>query len=114
MFVERVLSLTDSSDLKKVSLDTEVTDFARVEGWICAVVRRNVVELDLFLYADNEKEYTFVLPRSVFGCKTLKGHFVFLFLMVFLLHSVFQISSPSMSQMLFLVYLISKFMNVLF
>lgn len=44
MFVERVLSLTDSSDLKKVSLNTEVTDFARVEGWICTVVRRNVVD----------------------------------------------------------------------
>ncbi|KAL6283332.1 hypothetical protein ACE6H2_014261 [Prunus campanulata] len=65
MFVDRVLSLTGPSDIKE-------RHFARLEGWICTAVRRNVVELDLELYAGNEKEDTFVLPISVFSCKTLQ------------------------------------------
>ncbi|XP_016648217.1 PREDICTED: F-box/LRR-repeat protein At2g29930-like [Prunus mume] len=58
--------------IKEVSLKTYVRDFARLEGWICTAVRRNVVELDLELYAGNEKEHTFVLPISVLICKTLQ------------------------------------------
>ncbi|KAI5332843.1 hypothetical protein L3X38_022972 [Prunus dulcis] len=70
MFVDRVLCSRDSSDIKKFRLRTCVTDLARVEGWICTAVRRNVVELELEL--DAGEKYTFVLPRSVFSCKTLK------------------------------------------
>ncbi|BFG28439.1 hypothetical protein CerSpe_147130 [Prunus speciosa] len=72
MFVDRVLCSRDSSDIKKFRLRTCVTDLACVEGWICTAVRRNVVELDLHLDAGHEENYTFVLPRSFFSCKTLK------------------------------------------
>ncbi|KAL6283329.1 hypothetical protein ACE6H2_014258 [Prunus campanulata] len=72
MFIDRLLCSRNSSDIKKFRLSTRVTDLARVEGWICTVVRRNVVELDLQLDAGREEKYTFVLPRSVFSCKTLK------------------------------------------
>lgn len=69
-FVDRVLCSRDSSDIKKFRLRTCVTDLARVEGWIFTAVRRNVVELELELNAG--EKYTFVLPRSIFSCKTLK------------------------------------------
>lgn len=117
MCVERVLPLTDSSDLKKFSFNIEVTDFARVEGWVCTVVRGNVVELDFFFMLTMKKHTLLCCLEAFLAAKPSRFwncgcNFVFLLLMLLLLHSVFQVSSHSMFQMLFLVLQTVLYLNI--
>ncbi|BBN68135.1 F-box/RNI-like superfamily protein [Prunus dulcis] len=47
------------------------SDFSRIDAWIRTAIMRNVVELDLELYEYSNPPHPFVLPRSLFMCKTL-------------------------------------------
>ncbi|OMO72904.1 hypothetical protein CCACVL1_17534 [Corchorus capsularis] len=71
-FVQRVLLLRDSSDMKKFTLSCDVlSDASRVSTWVSAAVRHNVE--DLILHFDNiEVEHSFVLPHGLFSCQTLR------------------------------------------
>ena len=63
-FVERVLLLRDSSDIKKFTLYCDVLrDASHVSAWISAAVRRNVQQLYIGLYNFREP---FSLPHSLF------------------------------------------------
>ena len=69
-FVERVLYLRDSSDIKEFAIDFDVKcDASRVESWITAAVRRNVQILSLCLW---DMRGHFSLPHCVFSCETLR------------------------------------------
>ncbi|KAL4628447.1 hypothetical protein ACB092_05G239100 [Castanea dentata] len=68
-FVERVLLLRDSSDIKTFTLSCDVLrDASHVSAWISAAVRRNVQQL--FIYLHNFRK-PFSLPHSLFTCMTL-------------------------------------------
>jgi hypothetical protein len=68
-FVERVLYLRDSSDIKEFVLDFDVQfDASRVKSWITAAVRRNVQILNIRI---RDLRGQFSLPRCVFTCETL-------------------------------------------
>ncbi|XP_050288640.1 F-box/FBD/LRR-repeat protein At5g56420-like [Quercus robur] len=68
-FVERVLLLRDSSDIKTFTLYCDVLrDASHVSAWISAAVRRNVQQLDISLCNFREP---FSLPHSLFTCMTL-------------------------------------------
>ncbi|XP_065638628.1 F-box/LRR-repeat protein At3g26922 [Quercus suber] len=68
-FVERVLLLRDSSDIKTFTLYCHVLrDASHVSAWISAAVRRNVQQLYIRLYNFREP---FSLPHSLFTCMTL-------------------------------------------
>ena len=68
-FVERVLLLRDSSDIKKFTLYCDVLrDASHVSAWISAAVRRNVQQLYIRLCNFREP---FSLPHSLFTCMTL-------------------------------------------
>ena len=68
-FVERVLLLRDSSDIKTFTLYCDVLrDASHVSAWISAAVRRNVQQLYIGLYNFRKP---FSLPRSLFTCMTL-------------------------------------------
>ncbi|KAL0353614.1 UNVERIFIED_CONTAM: hypothetical protein Sangu_0942700 [Sesamum angustifolium] len=61
-FVERVLLLRDTSDVKRFRLSCRVCFSAsRVNEWILAAIRRNVQELDLCLFV----EEPFALPSCI-------------------------------------------------
>ncbi|KAL2245334.1 F-box/LRR-repeat protein At3g58900 isoform X3 [Sesamum indicum] len=67
-FVERVLLLRDTSDVKRFRLSCRVCFSAsRVNEWILAAIRRNVQELDLCLFV----EEPFALPSCVFDNELL-------------------------------------------
>ncbi|XP_059436994.1 F-box/FBD/LRR-repeat protein At5g56420-like [Corylus avellana] len=69
-FVERVLYVWDSSDIKEFVIDFDVKcDASRVKSWITAAVRRNVQILSLCLWDSREN---FSLPHCVFSCETLR------------------------------------------
>jgi hypothetical protein len=69
-FVERVLCLRDSSDIKKFVLEFDVQyEASRVKSWITAAVRRNVQVLYIHL---RDLRGQFSLPHCVFNCDTLK------------------------------------------
>lgn len=73
-FVDRVLSLHDSSNIRKFRIHCYRHVFERyvprIRSWICAATTRyNTVELDLDIYVDNHTDLK--LPKSVFTCKTL-------------------------------------------
>ncbi|KAM1416337.1 hypothetical protein ACFX2I_007896 [Malus domestica] len=80
MFVDRVLFLHDSTDIKKFSFKLSrhrqccrgptLEHFIHIYRWICTALRRNVVELDLDLLDYDCKR--FELPQSLFLCKTLE------------------------------------------
>ncbi|XP_030469666.2 F-box/LRR-repeat protein At3g59190-like [Syzygium oleosum] len=68
-FVDRALVCRDCSSLNAFTLScSKQSDAPRINVWIAATVRRNVLELDLQLY-DIEQPY--VLPCCLFRCKTL-------------------------------------------
>lgn len=72
-FVGRVIALHDSADIRKLSLSVKEhhlkdKDLDRIESWICTAIKRNLVELDLTLWNDEEP---FLMPQSLFVCKTL-------------------------------------------
>nr|XP_023898997.1 F-box/FBD/LRR-repeat protein At5g56420-like [Quercus suber]POE52583.1 f-box/fbd/lrr-repeat protein [Quercus suber] len=68
-YVERVLLLRDSTDIKRFSLSCQVLyDASHVSAWISTAVRRNVQKLYLTLYHFEEP---FSLPHSLFKCVTL-------------------------------------------
>lgn len=68
-FVERVLCLRDSYNIKRFNLCCDVLpDASRVNTWISAAVRHNVQDLSILL--DNFKG-DFSLPYCLFTCKTL-------------------------------------------
>ena len=68
-YVERVLLLRDSTDIKRFSLSCQVLyDASHVSAWISTAVRRNVQKLYLSLYHSEEP---FSLPPSLFKCVTL-------------------------------------------
>uniref|UniRef100_A0A7N2LUA9 F-box domain-containing protein n=1 Tax=Quercus lobata TaxID=97700 RepID=A0A7N2LUA9_QUELO len=68
-FVERVLLLRDSSDIKTFTLYCDVLhDASHASAWISAAVRRNVQQLDIRLCNFREP---FSLPHSLFTCMTL-------------------------------------------
>ena len=68
-YVERVLLLRDSTDIKRFSLSCQVLyDACHVSAWISTAVRRNVQKLYLSLYHSEEP---FSLPPSLFKCVTL-------------------------------------------
>ncbi|KAM1758867.1 hypothetical protein TB2_007764 [Malus domestica] len=68
--VDNVLFSRNSSDIQKFTLCcNSVGDFSRVDGWIRAAIRRNVVEL--YLDVGSPKDEIFELPQSLFSCKTL-------------------------------------------
>ena len=68
-FVERVLLLRDSSDIKTFTLYCDVLrDASHVSAWISAAVRRNVQQLYIRLCNFRER---FSLPHSLFTCMTL-------------------------------------------
>jgi hypothetical protein len=68
-FVERVLCLRESYAIKRFTLPCDVlSDAARVNTWISAVVRHNVQELDIDL---DKFKGEFSLPYCLFTCKTL-------------------------------------------
>ncbi|KAM3749357.1 hypothetical protein ACB098_05G178300 [Castanea mollissima] len=68
-FVERVLLLRDSSDIKTFTLSCDVLrDASHVSAWISAAVRRNVQQLCIYLYNFRKP---FSLPHSLFTCMTL-------------------------------------------
>lgn len=71
-FVDRVFYFRDSVDIGKLflSFSFEEIELPRVEGWICTAIRRNVVELDLYVGGDPDND--FELPRSLFICKALQ------------------------------------------
>ena len=63
-YVERVLLLRDSTDIKRFSLSCQVLyDACHVSAWISTAVRRNVQKLYLSLYHSEEP---FSLPPSLF------------------------------------------------
>jgi hypothetical protein len=73
-FVERVLYLRDSSDIKEFVLDFDVeSDACRVKSWITAAVRRNVQTLSICLW---DSRGQFSLPRCVFTCETLTSFYL--------------------------------------
>ncbi|XP_059439945.1 F-box/LRR-repeat protein At3g59190-like isoform X2 [Corylus avellana] len=73
-FVERVLYLRGSSDIKEFLLDFDVEcDASLVKSWITAAVRRNVQTLSLCLW---DLRRHFSLPPCVFSCKTLRSFFL--------------------------------------
>ncbi|KAL4628452.1 hypothetical protein ACB092_05G239200 [Castanea dentata] len=68
-FVERVLLLRDSSDIKTFTLYCDVLgDASHVSAWISAAVRHNVQQLYIGLY---NLRKPFSLPHSLFTCMTL-------------------------------------------
>ncbi|XP_030930816.1 F-box/LRR-repeat protein At4g14103-like [Quercus lobata] len=70
-FVERVLLLHDSSDIKQFTLYCDVLhdgDASRIKAWISSAIRHNVQELVFDL---NISEEQFSLPRCLFTCVTL-------------------------------------------
>lgn len=69
-FVSRVLELHDSDFHKFCLVMLYPHDSTRIGDWIFSAVRRNVVELDLYIY-DDTGEMTFQMPECVFTCKTL-------------------------------------------
>ncbi|XP_021814903.1 F-box/LRR-repeat protein At4g14103-like [Prunus avium] len=71
-FVDRVISLRGSSDIKKFCLHCSygIKDFARIDGWIRTAIQHNVVELDL-CFETTDKDLAFELPQFIFMCKTL-------------------------------------------
>jgi hypothetical protein len=70
-FVERVLCLRDSSDIKELTLNCDVQgDASRVKSWITAAVRRNVQSLHICL---SDLRGQFSLPHRVFTCETLES-----------------------------------------
>jgi hypothetical protein len=73
-FVERVLCLRDSSDIKELTLNCDVQgDASRVKSWITAAVRRNVQSLHICL---SDLRGQFSLPHRVFTCETLESFFL--------------------------------------
>ncbi|XP_006292522.2 putative F-box protein At3g58860 [Capsella rubella] len=67
-FVDRVLALQGDSPINKFSLNVKTgVDPARVDRWICNVLRRGVSHL--YLYMDFEEEYS--LPYQISVSKTL-------------------------------------------
>ncbi|XP_028944870.1 F-box/LRR-repeat protein At4g14103-like isoform X1 [Malus domestica] len=76
-FVDRVLYFRCDSVIKKFRLHCycRVEDAPRIDGWIRAAIRRNVVELDLCVQAhrdDYQEDPPLEFPRRVFMCKTLE------------------------------------------
>ncbi|KAM3749359.1 hypothetical protein ACB098_05G178500 [Castanea mollissima] len=70
-FVERVLLLHDSSDIKQFTLDCDVLhdgNASRIKAWISSAIRHNVQELVFNL---NISEKKISLPRCLFTCVTL-------------------------------------------
>jgi hypothetical protein len=68
-FVDRVLCLRDSSDIKRFTLCCDVLhDASRVRTWISAAIKHNVQELKIDL--ENFKG-EFSLPYCLFTCRTL-------------------------------------------
>ncbi|CAK9139624.1 unnamed protein product [Ilex paraguariensis] len=72
-FFERILLLHDSSTIQKFSLRCARArfphDFNRLNPWICAVSKRNVEQLDLYIFSP---DFGFPnLPSVLFTCKTL-------------------------------------------
>lgn len=70
-FVDQVLSHSGSSSIHWFELVCYGVDdfFSRVHDWVCTALRRNVVELLLYLVPNPGKLYEF--PQSHFMCKTL-------------------------------------------
>lgn len=73
-FVSRVLYFRDSVDIPKCSLLLfSPHDLSRVDDWVCAIVRRNVVEFEFsFDICVETGESPFPIPRSFLMCKTLR------------------------------------------
>ena len=70
-FVERVLLLHDSSDIKQFILYCDVLhdgDASRIKAWISSAIRHNVQELVFELKISEEQ---FSLPHCLFTCVTL-------------------------------------------
>ncbi|XP_023898990.2 F-box/LRR-repeat protein At3g59200 isoform X2 [Quercus suber] len=70
-FVERVLLLHDSSDIKQFTLYCDVLhdgDASRIKAWISSAIRHNVQEL---VFKLNISEEQFSLPHCLFTCVTL-------------------------------------------
>ncbi|KAM5586476.1 F-box/FBD/LRR-repeat protein [Rosa sericea] len=75
-FVDRVMLLHDSKDIRKFSLsrmhrevEFVVQDVYHIHRWIDAAIEHNIVELDLSLV--DCKGMNFYLPQSVYTCTTL-------------------------------------------
>ncbi|XP_068339739.1 F-box/LRR-repeat protein At4g14103-like [Pyrus communis] len=70
-FVDQVLSHSGSSSIQRFELVCYGVDdyFSRIRDWVCTALRRNVVELLLYLFPNPGKLYEF--PQSLFKCKTL-------------------------------------------
>lgn len=71
-FVDRVLMLRDSSDIKKFHLDWSQRDpeiATRVNTWILGAVSRNVQDLHIILSLWEYQKFKF--PQSLFSCKSL-------------------------------------------
>lgn len=67
-FVDRVLTVSGNSPLKKFALKhPQSNDAARVNSWICNVLSRGVLDLNLYL----DGNYMYSLPLEIFSCKTI-------------------------------------------
>ena len=68
--VERALVLQKSSNIQKFSLSCDVfCDACSINSWVFSAVRHKVQVLDLCLFLNGE---SFVLPRSLFTCESIK------------------------------------------
>uniref|UniRef100_A0A7N2LTI5 FBD domain-containing protein n=1 Tax=Quercus lobata TaxID=97700 RepID=A0A7N2LTI5_QUELO len=68
--VERALVLRKSSNIQKFSLSCDVfCDACSINSWVFSAVRHKVQVLDLCLFLNEE---SFVLPRSLFTCESIK------------------------------------------
>ncbi|GMY36939.1 F-box protein At4g22280-like isoform X1 [Fagus crenata] len=68
--VERALVLRKSLSIQKLSLSCNVLcDACRINSWVFGAVRHKVQVLDLCLFLNEE---SFVLPRSLFTCESIK------------------------------------------
>ncbi|KAK9069570.1 hypothetical protein SSX86_011474 [Deinandra increscens subsp. villosa] len=66
--VERILRLRDGSQIEKFRLSCRVCSHpSRVSSWISNVIMHNVQELYLCIFAEDP----FVIPQSMFDCKSL-------------------------------------------
>ncbi|CAH8269101.1 unnamed protein product [Arabidopsis lyrata] len=67
-FVDNVLALQGDSPIKKFSLKCKTgVHPRRVDGWICNVLQRGVLDMDLFIDFDEE----YFMPRKLFFSETL-------------------------------------------
>ncbi|XP_050370144.1 F-box/FBD/LRR-repeat protein At3g52680-like [Argentina anserina] len=71
MFVNRVLSFRDATDIQKFKLETwHLDDLDVFEGWIYAAMWRNVQELHI---AFRPGATYYVIPGVLFDCKSLRA-----------------------------------------